>query len=158
MMKKIILALYVIGTLLFAATQKEHKQLSYDLSLTLLQSIKNDAIVYGKGKKIIYAFIDPLCPHSRKFVSMVSKNPKMQSKYQYHFFLYTLPRLKSTEVVSAVYMSPTPVKTLLDIMIDDKVQKKKSDEATAAKVNRIDNVAKEMDVYKRPYIFVVHEE
>lgn len=159
MMKHIILILFLTGTFLLASTTgKEHKLLSYDLSLSLLQSIDKDALVYGDGKKTIYAFIDPLCPHSRKFVSMVSKNPKMLSKYQYHFFLYTLPRLKSTDVVSAVYMSPTPIETLLDIMINDNVQKHKSDEATTKKVNRIDKVAKEMDVYKRPYIFVVHEE
>ena len=73
------------------------------------------------GKRSLYVFIDPLCPHSRKFITMISKNPKMLSKYQYHLFLYSIPRMKSTDVVSAVYMSENPMETLLQIMVEEKV-------------------------------------
>jgi hypothetical protein len=140
---------------LFANEKKEHKHLSYDVSVSLLSSIHNDAIVLGSGKKLLYVFIDPLCPHSRKFITMISKNPKMLSKYQYHLFLYSIPRLKSTDVVSAVYMSSKPIETLLEIMIEEKVSYDKGNEMTKAKVNRIAKVAQEIDVYKRPYIFIV---
>jgi len=144
-----------MGTVLFANEQKEHKHLSYDVSVSLLSSIHNDAIILGSGEKLLYVFIDPLCPHSRKFISMISKNPKMLSKYQYHLFLYSIPRLKSTDVVSAVYMSSKPIETLLEIMIEEKVSYDKGNEMTKAKVNRIAKVAQEIDVYKRPYIFIV---
>ncbi len=155
MIKTIILSLCLMGTVLFADKQTEHKHLSYELSVSLLQSIHNDAIILGSGKKLLYVFIDPLCPHSRKFITMVSKNPKMLSKYQYRLFLYSIPRMKSTEVVSAVYMSDNPIETLLEIMVDDNIYYDKSNEMTKARVDRIDAVAKEMDVYKRPYIFIV---
>ena len=122
MIKAIILTLFLICTVLCANEQKEHKHLPYDVSASLLQSIDNDAIILGNGKKLLYVFIDPLCPHSRKFITMVSKNPKMLSKYQYHLFLYSIPRMKSTEVVSAVYMSADPIETLLQIMVEDKVR------------------------------------
>ena len=144
-----------MGTVLFANEQKEHKHLSYDVSVSLLSSIHNDAIILGSGEKLLYVFIDPLCPHSRKFITMISKNPKMLSKYQYHLFLYSIPRLKSTDVVSAVYMSSKPIETLLEIMIEEKVSYDKGNEMTKAKVNRIAKVAQEIDVYKRPYIFIV---
>ena len=121
----------------------------------MLQSIDNDAIVLGSGEKILYVFIDPLCQHSRKFITMVSKNPKMLSKYQYHLFLYSIPRMKSTDVVSAVYMSANPMETLLQIMVEEKVSTDKGNEMTQAKVNRIAAVAEEIDVYKRPFIFIV---
>ena len=143
-------------SLLFSNEQHEHKQLSYDLSLSLLQSIQNDAIVYGFGKKLVYVFVDPLCPHSRKFLSMISKNPKMISKYQYHIFLYSIPRMKSTDVVSAIYMSQNPLETLLEIMVEDKVDHNRGNAITREKVNKIESVAKKMDVYKRPYIFIVN--
>jgi len=145
-----------MNTMLFSNEQKDHKHLTYSLSLSLLQTIHDDAIILGNGKKTIYVFVDPLCPHSRKFISMVSKNSKMVSKYKYHIFLYSIPRLKSTDVVSATYMSPTPIKTLLQIMVENKVHDDKGNDMSKARVNRIDSVAKKMDVYKRPYIFIVN--
>ncbi len=145
----------MIGSVLFADEQKEHKHLSYDVSVPLLQSIDSDAIILGSGEKVLYVFIDPLCPHSRKFISMVSKNPKMLSKYKYHLFLYSIPRMKSGDVVSAVYMAENPIETLLQVMIHDKVSCNKGNKMTRARVNRITEVAQEMDVYKRPYIFIV---
>ncbi len=156
MIKVIILSLCLIGSVLFANEQKEHKQLPYDQSLSLFQSIDDDAIILGSGEKIIYVFIDPLCPYSRKFITMVSKNPIMTSKYQYHIFLYSIPRLKSTDVVSAVYMSPHPLETLLEIMVEDKLHSDKGSDKTSSMVDRIGNVAEQMDVYKRPYIFIIN--
>lgn len=144
-----------MGTMLCANEQKAHKHLSYELSFSLLQSIHNDAIILGNGKKFLYVFIDPLCPYSRKFITMVSKNPKMLSKYQYRILLYSIPHMKSTDVVSAVYISPNPIDTLLQIMVEDKIRYDKGNEMTKARVNRIDAVAKEIDVYKRPYIFIM---
>ncbi|MCW8821649.1 MAG: hypothetical protein OQK45_05450 [Sulfurovum sp.] len=140
---------------MFADEQKEHKHLSYNVSASLLQSIDSDAIILGSGKKLVYVFIDPLCPHSRKFITMVSQNPKMLSKYQYHLFLYSIPRMKSTDVVSAVYMSENPIETLLQIMVEDRVHYDKGNKMTKAKVDRIATVAEEIDVYKRPYIFIM---
>jgi len=156
MIKAFILSLCLITTLLFANEHKEHTHLSYELSLSLLQTIDDDAIVIGTGKKVIYVFLDPLCPHSRKFMSMISKDPKMISKYQYHLFLYSIPRMKSTDVVSSVYLSPTPAETLLQIMVEDKIQYEKGNATTQAKVDRIDTIANKMDVFKRPYIFIVN--
>ncbi len=93
--------------------------------------------------------------HSRKFIRMVSKNAKMLSKYQYHLFLYSLARLKSTDVVSAVQLSPNPLETLLEIMVEDKVVYAKGNKMVKARAQRIDAVGKEINVYKRPYIFIV---
>lgn len=154
-MKRIlIITIFLMANVLFAGEQKAHKHLSYDASVTLLQSIQDDAIILGEGEKLVYVFVDPLCPHSRKFITMVSKNATMLSKYRYCIFLYSIPRLKSTDVVSAVYMSTKPTETLHDIMIEDKVSRTKGDDKTLARIARIEAVAKEMDVYKRPYLII----
>jgi hypothetical protein len=145
----------MIGSVLLADEQNEHKHLPYDVSFSLLKNIDSDALVLGTGEKILYVFIDPLCPHSRKFITMVSKNTMMLSKYQYHLFLYSIPRMKSTDVVSAVYMSPHSIEKLLEIMVKEKVSVDKGNEITKARVDRIAKVAEEIDVYKRPYIFIV---
>jgi hypothetical protein len=154
MKKLLILTIFLISGVVFSAEPKADKHLSYTTSVTLLESIRSDAIILGKGKKIVYVFVDPLCPHSRKFITMVSQSRRMLSKYRYAIFLYSIPRLKSTDVVSAVYLSPKPIDTLLQIMVEEKVNSMKGDEATDAKVARIATVAEEMDVYKRPYIIV----
>ncbi len=155
MIKAIILSICLIVTVSFSDTQKEHIHLSYDKSASLLQTIQKDAIVLGNGHKLVYVFIDPLCPHSRKFITMVSENPMMLSKYQYHLFLYSIPRMKSTDVVSAIYMSENPLETLLEIMVEEDVHYEKGNLGTKEKINRITEVAEEMDVYKRPYIFII---
>ncbi|CAA6808727.1 MAG: Unknown protein [uncultured Sulfurovum sp.] len=142
-------------TLLSTNITKDNKSLSYNESLTLLQEIKNDALVLGTGEKVLYVFIDPLCKHSRKFVRMVYKNQKMLSKYQYHFFLYGIPRLKSTEVISAIYLSEDPIETQLDVMINKKIFYHKDTNSSKTKINRINTVAKKIAVSKRPYIFIV---
>jgi len=155
MIKAIILSLTLIVTVSFANEPNEHQNLSYEASVSLLQTIHNDAIVLGNGEKTVYVFIDPLCPHSRKFITMVSKNPTMLSKYQYHLFLYSIPRMKSTDVVSEIYRSEDPIGTLLEVMVEEKVHYAKKDEITKSKVERIATVAQEMNVNKRPYIFII---
>ena len=137
------------------ASKKTHKNLSYETSISLLQQIDKDAIVLGTGEKRLYVFIDPLCPHSRKFIKMVSKNPKMLSKYQYQLFLYSIPRLKSTNVVSAIYRSKDPIETLLQVMVKDKKHHQIYNEMTKTKVDRIVSLAQEIGVHKRPFIYVI---
>lgn len=154
MMKAILLTIFFVGSVLFADEQNIHKSLPYTVSETLLKGIQNDAIILGNGKIPIFVFVDPLCPHSRKFITMVSKNPKMLSKYRYYVYLYSIPRLKSTDAVSAIYMSTDPVETLLQIMVEHKVFSTQGDGATLAKVTRITAVAQKIDVYKRPYLFM----
>ena len=155
MMKTIILSICLIASVLFAEDASKYKQLTYDESVSLLKSIQSDAIVFGNGGKQVYVFIDPLCPHSRKFIRMISINPKMLSKYQYQLFLYSIPRLQSTEVVSAIYMSQTPLETLLEIMVEEGFDFSEGNEMTKDKVNRIAKVAQKMNVHKRPYIFII---
>jgi len=153
MMKEIILTLCLLSGSIFAKT--EHNILPYDTSFALFQSIEDDAIILGSGEKQIFVFIDPLCPFSCKFIKMVSKRKKMLSKYQYHLFLYPIPRLKSDDVIASIYQSSQPLKKLLATMIDKKIEKTSLDSFTQRKMLRIATVAQKMDVYKRPYIFIV---
>ncbi|CAA6814848.1 MAG: Unknown protein [uncultured Sulfurovum sp.] len=154
MIKNIILFLCLIGVVLHANEQPKPKKLTYEVSASLLKGLDSDAIVLGSGEKILYVFIDPLCPHSRKFVTMVSKNPVMLSKYQYRFLLYSIPRLKSTDVVSAIYVSKNPIESLLQVMIDKNIVHDKGNEKTKAKAARIVDVGETIGVSKRPYIFI----
>lgn len=150
--------MFLISSVLSAKEHKETERLSYKASLSLLKSIHSDAIILGSGEKFVYVFLDPVCKHSRKFISLVSKNPKMLSKYQYGIFLYTIPRLKSTDVISAIYMSKNAQETLLEVMLQGSKQSSKGDQTTERKVGRITKVAEALDVRKRPYIFIQREQ
>jgi len=158
MIKVIVLSLCLISNLLFAKESKEPKNLTYDISLSLFNNIHTDAITLGSGKKLVYVFLDPLCKHSRKFMALVSKNPKMLSKYQYGIFLYTIPRLKSTDVISAIYMSKDQQETLLQVMLQGTKHSSKGNREVEKKVEKITKVAEALNVRKRPYIFIKREQ
>jgi protein-disulfide isomerase len=126
----------------------------YANQLEMLKSIEDKALVYGSGQKKVYLFIDPWCKYSRKFVSLVSNNPPMLSKYKYYIYLYAIPRLHSKKAIAAVYQSKDPLKTLLDIMLNDDHQTALLTEATKNKIDLISNVAKTLHINKRPFIII----
>jgi len=126
----------------------------YADSLEMLKSIEDKAFVYGSGEKKVYLFIDPWCKYSRKFVALVSKNPQMLSKYRYYIYLYGIPRLRSKKAIAAVYQSKDPLKTLLDIMLNDDHQTAAVTEATEDKITSITDVAKKLQIDKRPFIII----
>lgn len=134
---------------------KEKAPLS--VALPLLKSIDQHAIVIGSGPTHMYAFIDPVCPRSREFVSMIFESTKMQERYTYHFFYYELTRFHSKNLIGTVYSAKRPLEMMKSIMVDAKevpVLTTFSSEITK-EINAIADVAKKLDIYKRPYLFVV---
>ena len=145
-----------IFTLLFGSfvLANDLKQLPYEAGIRSVHSISQDAILYGSGGRDVYLFIDPWCRYSRKFISMVSSNPVMLSKYRYHIYLYEIPRLHSQNAISAVYRAKEPLKTLLKIMIeDDKITAPMTPEVEA-KISAIKTVARQLNVDKRPFLII----
>jgi hypothetical protein len=134
---------------------KEKAPLS--VALPLLKSIDQYAIIIGKGPTHMYAFIDPVCPRSREFVSMIVESEKMQERYTYHFFYYELTRFHSKDLIATVYSDKKPLEMMKTIMVDQKevsVLTTYSSDITK-KINAISDVANKLDIYKRPYLFVV---
>jgi len=155
-MKRLFLSLLLIVTLSNADTS--HTHLPYETTIALLKSIQGEAIVLGTGKTDVYVFVDPLCPHSRKFITMVSRNEAMLSKYRYYIYLYSIPRLKSEDVVLAIYASKSPADTLLQVMVKRETIETCPDRAGERIVSDIAGVAEKLDVYKRPYLIVAAEQ
>ncbi|WP_304544195.1 hypothetical protein [Sulfurimonas microaerophilic] len=153
-MIKTIIFTILLAVYLNASETLQQKPLTYETSISLLKSIENDGIIYGKGKLLVYVFLDPLCPYSRKFISMVSQNPKMLLKYRYCIYLYSIPRLHSTDAVSAVYLSKKPIDTLLKIMIEKQTISAVGTPLSNQRVQRIATIAKKMNVNKRPFLII----
>jgi len=134
-----------------------HTKLPLEKSLPLLKSIEKESIEIGSGTVDVHVFVDPLCPHSRDFVEMIVQSDKMQSKYHYYFYLYTLKRFHSENVVATILMAANPFATLKKVMVERKeiALNETISEETQKSVDAITNVALQLDVYKRPYMVMV---
>ncbi|MCW8837964.1 MAG: hypothetical protein OQJ77_00340 [Thiovulaceae bacterium] len=129
-------------------------QLPYNESINLVSSIQTYGIKYGNGQQNVYVFVDPLCRYSRKFISMISKKPKMLSKYKYIIYLYEIPRLHSKNTIAAIYNSKEPVKVLLEVMLEDKKISIMPTTKTQTTVDAISKIAQKLHITKRPSIIV----
>jgi len=152
-MFKYLFLLYLLVVSLNANTHSREAHL-YTNDIKELALIKKDAIYYGYGERLIHVFLDPLCPYSRKFLQTLTENELMLQKYRYAIYLYSIPRLKSTQSVAAVYESQTPLETLLEIMLQDAKYKNLLSYVSQKKVEAIATVAKKLDVNKRPFLVV----
>jgi hypothetical protein len=146
----------LILTLLFGSyvLANDLKEFQYATNITSVQSIQQDAIMYGSGNRDVYVFIDPLCPYSRKFISMITDNPVMLAKYRYHLYLYEIPRLHSQNAIAAVYRTKEPLKTLLNIMIHDDKTTMPLTPQVEAKTSDIKTIAQQLNVNKRPFLII----
>jgi len=73
------------GFFLYANEPQERPKLPLSQSLPYLQTIEHDALILGEGPTKVYVFVDPYCPNSRNFLSLIDENSKMRSKYTYYF-------------------------------------------------------------------------
>ena len=157
-MKNYILIFFLLTQVLFS-DQITKLIPTYEKTFSLLKSIDSSAIIMGSGKKDVYVFVDPLCHFSRKFISKVTKNDLMLKKYKYHIYLYEIPRLHSQEEINYVYNSKNPLNVLLDIMLNDKKLNYlfSPKPHNREKVREIKNIAKQINVNKRPFIIISQE-
>lgn len=158
MIKQQLIAFFlsiIFTSTLFSNEIKEHAKLPLSVSLPYLTNLESDALTLGNGVTKVYVFVDPFCPHSRNFLSMIAESEKMQERYSYYIFLYTLPRMKSEAMVSTIYASEKPLETLLDVMVRHVDVTPAVYVNVGDKVKRIAEVAKKIDVYKRPYLIMV---
>ncbi len=148
-------AIFILVFITFIdASTNFKKQLSYNESIKYVHSIQTYGIEYGEGQQNVYVFVDPLCPYSRKFISMISKKKKMLSKYKYIIYLYEIPRLHSASTIAAIYKAKEPIVTLLEVMLHDKKTSSLSTKKTDNRVNAITQVAQRLHIHKRPFIVV----
>lgn len=135
------------------------KELPTKQKIALLQPIEHYAMQYGEGETRVYVFVDPKCPHSQDFISMINENSKIRSIYRYYIFFYELKRFKSHDLIAAIYGSSAPLQKMLEVMVG----KKEIETAVSAdpkieqKIDEIERVSEEIGVSKRPYLIIAKE-
>ena len=135
------------------------KELPTSKITDLIRPIESLAIQYGTGDIKAYIFVDPKCPHSRDFLSMIHDNDKMRSIYRYYIFFYELKRLHSHDLIGTIYASQAPLQKTLEIMVGEKeIEEQKSFSAKVdERIESIEAVAEAIGVNKRPYLILKKE-
>lgn len=126
----------------------------------LMDSISPYAIRIGNGPNKVYAFIDPLCSKSQRFISLISERKDLQVSNSYYIYLYRLEKFESDEYIQYIYQAQDPLSSLINIMLYDDydtVDDFTLHEATLQKINLIANVAKQLKMKRRPYLLIFDE-
>ncbi len=114
---------------------------------------------YGEGDIKAYVFVDPKCPHSRDFISMIHDNEKMRGIYRYYIFFYELKRFNSHKLIGTLYTSSSPLQKTLEVMVGGKeIQPLLSlSSQIEEEIASIESVAIALGVNKRPYLIIAKE-
>lgn len=143
----------------FISIEAAGKDLSTKKMVTLLQPIEHHAMQYGEGDIKVYVFIDPKCPHSQDFMSMLFESPKMRTIYRYYIFFYELKRFNSHALIGTIYTAPSPLQRMLEVMVGKKVIDTLPgvEPRIEEKIHDIERVAEQIGVSKRPYLIIAKE-
>ena len=155
-MKYIIIISLLLVTSLMGAP-KEKQLVTPDVAIGLLETIKMNAIVLGNGEKEIHTFIDPLCAMSQRFLKLLYKrNNKIFSKYTFYLYLYEIKSKKSKKHILNIMSAESSERMLRAIMLkkENFDLKDIEDEKSQKSFDQIADVARQIGVYKRPYIMI----
>lgn len=143
----------------FTPIKAEGKELSTKKMVAILQPIEHHAMQYGEGDIKVYVFVDPKCPHSRDFISMLFENQKMRTIYRYYIYFYELKRFNSHALIGTIYASSSPLQQMLEVMVGKKELNiaEGIDMKIEEKIDDIKHVAEQIGVSKRPYLIVAKE-
>ena len=151
--------LWVLSFVVFLVPECTAKELSSTQITALIRPIESLAMQYGTGNIKAYIFVDPKCPHSRDFLSMIYDNEKMRSIYRYYIFFYELKRLHSHNLIGTIYASSAPLQQTLGLMVGEKEIKELNffPSNVNERIESIEAVAEAIGVNKRPYLIIKKE-
>lgn len=154
-----IYLLFIICVGILLSAECTAKELSTPQIVSMIQPIESLAMQYGTGDIKAYVFIDPKCPHSRDFLSMIHDNEKMRSIYRYYIFFYELKRLHSHDLIRTIYTSSSPLRQTLEVMVGGKEidELKSCPQKITEQISEIEYVAEAIGVNKRPYLILKKE-
>jgi hypothetical protein len=161
-MKSINVQLYLLLVLcftIFLTPQCAAKDMTAVQMVSFIRPIEPLAMQFGTGNVKAYVFVDPKCPHSRDFLSMLYDNEKMRSSYHYYIFFYELKRLHSHNLIGTIYTTSSPLEKTLGVMVGGKEMEelKLFSAKVEERIDSIASVAEAIGVNKRPYLIIKKE-
>lgn len=155
-MKYIIIILFLLVTSLMGV-EKEKQLVPPDVAMKLLDTIRENAIVLGHGKQEVHAFIDPLCMMSQIYLALIYKhNKNIFAKYTIYLYLHEIKSKNSKKFILNIMSAESSERMLRAIMLDKEEYDLKDieDEESEKNLNKVADVARQIGVYKRPYIMI----
>lgn len=153
--KKILFFFLLLQNMLYS---KEHIIPTLTVAMPDLTSIEKHAITIEGGEDIIYVFVDPFCKYSKAFIKKITnKNNSFGNGYTYKIFLLKLKKFESLNTIKYILNSKNKLEELKKIMIEDKqiVNITPNNKSIDSGIEEVLKVSKHLDIYKRPYLFVV---
>jgi hypothetical protein len=147
-MKKLLLLMLTV-VLSFSPNAEEPGE-----TRELFASIKHLAMKIGSGKREIYAFVDPVCPKSRQFISAVFESEKLQAQNSYYVFLYPQPKFNSDILVATIYESPDPLAMMKKVMTEGYVPDCTEQQTQLKKIEAIAVFGRGLKMQRRPYLII----
>lgn len=158
-MKVIKIQLFYVLLLILGVADSFAAELSTKRMVSMIRPLEQYAMQYGEGDIKAYVFVDPKCPHSRDFISMIYDNEKMRGIYRYYIFFYELKRFNSHKLIGTIYSSSSPLQKMLEVMVGGKELEllPSLSSQVEEEIGDIDHVATELGVNKRPYLIIAKE-
>jgi hypothetical protein len=142
---------------LFAKEIPQKVQLLEPLeTIKLLEDHQEYAISIGEGETKVFAFIDPKCSMSQMYIKkLYEQDGRMLKKYTVYLFLLHLNGKHSEQEIETLLTTEMPELSLKVVMIQNQtILYEVADDAVLEKIETIEEIAKKIGVYKRPYIIM----
>jgi len=153
--KFLLLCLLLTSHIYAIELQQPQQLLSPNETLVFLDKIKPYAIVFGTGKREVHVFIDPYCPVSQHYLSVVFENRKRKfRKNTYHFYLYEIKRRNSKEMIQTILSAESRKEMLKTVMVDNDIVFINEESDVDEEIKKIEKTAQQIGVYKRPYVLI----
>ncbi|MBA3025273.1 MAG: hypothetical protein FP820_02560 [Sulfurimonas sp.] len=125
-------------------------------TIKLLEEHQEYAIGIGDGETKVFAFIDPKCSMSQMYLKMLyAQDGRMLKKYTVYLFLLHLDGKHSEQEIETLLATDMPELSLKVIMLQNQALiYEAADDAILEKIEIIEEIAKKIGVYKRPYIIM----
>ena len=125
----------------------------------LMKAIQQHAIRLGDGPDKVYAFIDPLCSQSQRYLELLFSREDLQEKNSYYIFLDALEQFDSHDLIAHIYQSDDPLTTLHDVIVykDYDTDIYESTQKSALIISQIHKVVKQLNIKRRPYLILYNE-
>ena len=158
-MKVIKIQFIIVLLLMLSVVDSFAAELSTARMVSMIRPLERYAMQYGEGDIKAYVFVDPKCPHSRDFISMIHDNKKMRGIYRYYIFFYELKRFDSHKLIGTLYASSSPLQKMLEVMVGGKEIEPLTSLSPQIEeeISDIESVAVELGVNKRPYLIIAKE-
>lgn len=150
-MKWYLLLIFLLSVSLSARVQESQ-------SYQALEAIKPYAMELGVGKTEVFVFVDPMCPKSREYISLISRSGNLLRRQHFYIFLLHLERFDSEHLIRTIYESANPRLMMQKVMIErcaPQILKGERRAYAQAAIDAITIAGIDLDIRQRPSLLII---